>query len=417
MLGARQNFERTPPVDVPATLRRELATVLPRVKPGARIAVAVGSRGIARLPEIVAEVVRVLRDAGAQPFLMPAMGSHGGATPEGQEGILAEYGVTAATCGAPVRPSLEVRQVGSTPDGAPVWCSTVALGADGIIIVNRVKPHTDFGGSFGSGIMKMAVIGLGKITGATACHAAASRLGLAHVIRSMARVILAEAPVLCGVAIVENPFHEVARLAVLPREDIERREEEIFVEARRLMPLLPFADLDLLIVDRIGKNISGAGMDPNVIGRGVQGYSSSLGRVEAGPPVIRRIFVRDLTHETQGNAIGLGLADLTTTRAALAVNKRVTYLNSLTSLTPHAAKIPIHFDTDRECIERALASLAREDTAGARVVRIADTLSLATMEVSEALAPAVKTDARLTQTHGAVAMDFDGAGNLKPLRE
>jgi hypothetical protein len=416
MLGVRQQFERTPPVDVAATLRREFAAVLPRVKPGARIAIAVGSRGIARLPEIVAHVVAILRGAGAEPFLMPAMGSHGGATPEGQEGILAEYGVTEETCGAPVRPSLEVRQLGSTPEGAPVWCSTEALGADGIVIVNRVKPHTDFAGTFGSGILKMAVIGLGKITGAAACHAASSRLGHAHVIRSMARVLIERAPILCGVAIVENQFHDVARVAVLPRERIESGEEELFAVAKRLMPLLPFAALDLLIVDRIGKNISGAGMDPNVTGRRVQGYSSSLGAVEAGPPVIRRIFVRDLTHETQGNAIGLGLADLTTTRVALAVNKPVTYINSLTSLTPHAAKIPIHFDTDRECIERGLASLAADDTSKARVVRIADTLSVAEMEVSESLAAEVQANPQLVTTRAAEAMKFEADGDLAAMR-
>jgi len=415
MLGVRQTFEHTPPVDIAATLRREFAAVLPRLKPGARIAVAVGSRGIAKLPEVVSTVIAILRGAGTQPFIIPAMGSHGGATPEGQEGILAEYGVTEATCGAPVRPSLEVKQIGATQDGAPVWCSVEALGADGIVIINRVKPHTDFGGTFGSGIMKMAVIGLGKITGATACHAASSRFGHAHVLRAMARVLLERAPILCGVAIVENQFHEVARLAVLPRENIERGEEELFVEAKRLMPLLPFDDLDLLIVDRIGKNISGAGMDPNVTGRRVQGYSSAL-RQEGLSPFIRRIFVRDLTHETQGNAIGLGLADLTTTRVAQAVDKQATYINSLTSLTPHAAKIPIHFDTDRECIERALASLANDDTSSARIVRIADTLSVVEMEVSESLAPLVKSNASLAETRAALEMEFDAAGNLAPMR-
>ncbi len=414
-MAVRQNFPHPPPLDIPATLQREFAPVLPRVKRGARIAVAVGSRGIANLPQIITHVVSILRGAGAEPFIMPAMGSHGGATPEGQRGILEEYGVSEATCGAPVCPSLEVRQIGMTIQGAPVWCSVEALGADGIVIVNRIKPHTDFSGKTGSGIMKMSVIGLGKITGATSFHASSTRHGHEHVLRAMARIVIGNAPVLCGVALIENQFHETAKIAVLPREEIEPREEVLFQEARALMPLLPFDEMDLLIVDRMGKNISGAGMDPNVTGRWVQGYSSAL-KHEGQSPFIRRIFVRDLTHETQGNAIGIGLADITTTRLAQAVNGPVTYINALTSLTPQCAKTPLHFATDRECIERALRSLAMDNPVQARVVRIADTLSLSELEVSESLAADVKSKPQLTITRAATEMEFDASDNLVPLR-
>ena len=226
--------------------------------------------------------------------------------------------------------------------------------------------------------------------------------------------MLRTAPIVCGVAIVENQFHDTARIAVLKRDEIEEREKELLEEARRLMPRLPFDDIDLLIVDRIGKNISGAGMDPNVTGRWVHGYSSSLGPDNQAKPLIRRIFVRDLTPETHGNAIGIGFADITTTRLVNAMDKQVTYINALTSLTPNGAKIPIHFDTDRECISQALSSLAIPDTRQAKVVRIADTLSLVNLEVSEAYASLVKQRGGLEALGDPGEMRFDAMENLAP---
>jgi hypothetical protein len=243
-------------------------------------------------------------------------------------------------------------------------------------------------------------------------HVAATRMGHENVIRKMARVVMRTAPILCGVAILENQFHETARLVVLPREEIEAGENQLLVEARQLMPLLPFDEIDLLIVDRIGKNISGAGMDPNVTGRWVQGYSSSLAREARPPPFIRRIFVRELTPETHGNAVGIGLADLTTSRLVRAMDHRATYINALTALTPQCAKTPIHFDTDREAIKMALTSLALPHTGAARVVRIRDTLSLADLEVSEAMSEEVKRRSNLTATSELAEMKFDSEGNL-----
>jgi hypothetical protein len=263
--------------------------------------------------------------------------------------------------------------------------------------------------------MKMIVIGLGKRMGAATCHGAAARLGLERVIHGIARVTLRRAPILCGVAIVENHFHDTARIAVLKPDEIEVREKELLDEARGLLPRLPFDDIDVLIVDRIGKNISGSGMDPNVTGRWVHGYSSSLADDNRQSPRIRRIFVRDLTPETHGNAIGIGFADITTTRLVNAMDKPVTYVNALTSLTPHGAKIPIHFDTDRECITQALASLAIPDVLQAKVVRIADTLSLAKLEVSEAYADLVRPRADLELLGGPQEMRFDEAESLLPL--
>ena len=412
MFRVRQNFPQPQPLDIRSTLAAEFGRLRPQIKPGARIAVGVGSRGIAHLATIIAALLDQLRAAGASPFIIPAMGSHGGATPEGQRDVLATYGITESAMSAPIQPSLEVRQIGTSADGVPVFCSVEALAADGIVLVNRVKPHTDFSGTLGSGLLKMCVIGLGKRAGATAMHLAASRLGHERVIRGMARVLLGAAPVLGGVAILENQFHDTARLVVVPREKMESAENALLVEARALMPLLPFDEIDLLIVDRLGKNISGAGMDPNVIGRGVQGYSGSLMREGRPAPFIRRIFVRDLTPETHGNAIGLGLADVTTTRLVRAMDHRVTSINALTALTPQCAKIPIHFDTDHEAIGMALASLALPDPREARVARILDTLALIDMEVSEALAEEVKGRSNLSQTSDPDEMQFDGEGNL-----
>jgi hypothetical protein len=418
MFAVRQKFPSSPPLDIPVVVRNEFKAqnVLANLKPGAQIAVAAGSRGIANIQQIIAEVLGVLKSAGARPFILPAMGSHGGATPEGQTDVLASYGITQESMGVPIRASMEVERIGQTADGVEVFCSVEALRSDGVVLVNRVKPHTDFQGTLGSGVMKMSVIGLGKRSGAAACHAAATRLGYEHTLRSAARVMLRTAPILCGVAIVENQFHDTARIAVLKREGIEEREKDLLDEARRLMPLLPFDDIDLLIVDRIGKNISGSGLDPNVTGRWVHGYSTSLGADNQANPMIRRIFVRDLTPETHGNAIGIGFADITTTRLVNAMDRQVTYINALTSLTPNGAKIPIHFDTDRECVAQALTSLAIRDTRQANVIRIADTLSLVDLEVSEAFAAAVRQRNGLEVLGEPAEMGFDSAGNLLALR-
>jgi len=413
VLRLRQNFPASRPLDIAKTIAAEFAKLRGAIQPGARIAVGVGSRGITHLQEIVAAVLAELQAVGAQPFIIPAMGSHGGATPEGQREVLASYDITEATMGVPILASLDVRQVGSTAEGVPVFCSTDALGADGILLVNRIKPHTDFSGTLGSGLIKMSVIGLGKRAGATAMHRAAMHAGYEPVIRSMASVMLRHAPVIGGLAIIENQFHDTARLVALPAAEIESAENDLLIESRDLMPLLPFEELDLLVVDRIGKNISGAGMDPNVIGRSIHGYSSMLGRDGRPAPFIRRIFVRDLTPETHGNAIGIGMADFTTTRLAHAIDPRITFINVLTAMTPQGAKVPIHCETDREVLEFALNSLALPDPKTARMVRIADTLSLAELEISEALAVEAKANSNLTALSEPGEMEFDADGNLR----
>jgi len=417
MIQLRQKYPRSAPLDIPAVIRQgfESQKLLANIKPGARIAVAAGSRGITHVQEIVAAVIDTLKVAGAQPFIVPAMGSHGGATPEGQTEVLAEYGITEAHVKAPIQAAMDVERIATTEDGVDVYFSAEALRADGIVVVNRIKPHTDFSGAIGSGILKMLVIGLGKRLGAATFHAAALRLGYERTIRSIARISLKKAPILCGVASIENQLHETAQIAVLRPEEIERREEELFAESKRLMPKLPFDNIDLLIVDRIGKNISGSGMDPNIVGRRIQGFSSS--QAEAAPvgAKIHRIFARELTPETNGNAIGIGFADFTTARLAKAIDYRATAVNALTALTPQSAKVPIFFDTDREAIHQALLSLALPDVCQAKVIRIADTLSLGEVEVSEAYASQINKRADLEAVHGPGEMKFDASENLLPL--
>jgi hypothetical protein len=412
MIPVRQLFPSRPPMDIASVLRGQL-TRLP-VRAGQRVAVGVGSRGISNLARIVSEVVDHLRRAGAQPFLIPAMGSHGGATPEGQTALLAEYGVSERELGAPVRASMEVRLVGRTEQGAEVFLSVEALDSDGVIVINRVKPHTDFSGGLGSGLIKMMAIGLGKRTGATSLHATASRYGHETTLLHAGRLALGALPMLGGVALVEDQRHQTAMIEVLQPNEIEAREKELLVEARRLMAKLPFDDIDLLLVDRIGKNISGAGLDPNVVGRGVQGYSSAPTEM-TGPPVIRRIFVGSLTPETRGNAIGVGMADFTSSRLARAMNAEATFINSLTALSHQCAKMPIHFERDSDTLERALATLALPAGAAPRVMHIQDTLNLETLAVSENFRTELESRRDLEITGPLAELRFDPAGLLVPI--
>jgi hypothetical protein len=416
MLELGQAYPRSPRLELTGYLKEEFAKagVSSKITPGVRIAVGVGSRGITNLSEIVKAVLGILEDAGAKPFLLPAMGSHGGATPDGQQKVLAEYGITPAAMGVPFETSMEVEEIGMTPWGDPVVFSAPALKADGVVVINRIKPHTDFYGDLGSGLQKMLAIGFGKHVGAINTHATASRVGHEVAIRETAKVILGRVPVLCGVAILEDQHHKTAKARVIEAPDIPAQEAQLLVEARSLMPRLPFDEMDLLIVDQLGKEISGTGMDTNVIGRGVFGYISSLQSVSALKPHISRIFVRDLSAATNGNGIGIGLADFTTTRAVKALNLNYVYTNALTSLGLPCAKIPMYFDTDREVIAKAIDSLAAASPEKVRIVRITDTLNLDRLLISEPLAELARGRADLEVVGAAKEIEFDGAGNLLP---
>ncbi len=414
MFRLRQIMPKAPEGNYGATLTQQFDQnrLLSELRPGARVAVAVGSRGITHLPRIVGALVELLRASGARPFIVPAMGSHGGATSQGQRDILAEYGITEAATGVPIEDAMDVEALGETREGTTVWTSRAAFGADGIILVNRVKPHTDFNGELGSGLIKMSVVGLGKRPGAIAFHAAAARSDPITVLQALGAVTLSRLPILAGVAIIEGFHHEIAQLCVLRPGEIPTREPALLAEASRLLPRLPFNDIDLLIVDRMGKNISGTGMDSNVTGRYVQGYRSSLGAATGAVPTIRRIFVRELTSETRGNAIGIGLADFTTRRLVQAMDPEATFTNAITALSVQAAKIPIHFASDRETLARALSSLALPAPGQARVVRIRDTLSLGELEVSEAYLPMISSRADLEQLTAPCEAIFDENGNM-----
>lgn len=415
MLRVRQLFATPPPLDLPAAIRDalralNLEAVLP---PAARVAVAVGSRGITHLLPITRAILERLKADGARPFVVTAMGSHGGATPEGQRRILADYGLTEATLDAPIRDATDVRSLGRTDEGTEVWCSEDALQADCILLVNRIKPHTDFGGAIGSGLLKMSVVGLGKHAGAQAFHRAAQRIGYETALRAMATVIRRHTPLLGGIAILEGPQHQTARIVGVPASQLEALEPSLVAEARRWMPRLPFDEIDLLIVDRIGKEISGTGMDPNVIGRSIHGYSLLEPEMPRHPR-IRRIFVRDLTPATRGNATGIGMADFTTTRLVQSIDQRTTYTNALTAISLQGSKIPIHFPTDRDAVAAAINSLSLPEPAAARVVRIADTLSLTELKVSEACADEVRARPQELEILGGPAdLTWDAKGDLE----
>jgi len=416
MFRVRQRLDATPPVDVAASVVDGFSPLHGQLKPGMRIGVGVGSRGISNLAKAVAAVIGELKKAGTEPFIIPAMGSHGRATPDGQVAVLAGYGVTEATMGVPIHASMEVRPLGQAEDGREVLWSREAASSDGIIVINRVKPHTSFSKPVGSGLTKMLVVGLGKHAGVSAYHAAALRLGYGEALMGLAGVVLARAPILGGVALVENGLHETVSVEVLAADAIPRREPELCAEAAAMMPSLPFHEIDLLIVDQIGKNISGTGMDTNTIGRRGSGYRL-VPDAAAPKPFIWRIFVRGLTPESCGNAIGIGLAEATTRRLLADIDIDALHTNSITSRSVLSAKLPMAFETDAAAVHAMLASLPDADPAKARVVRIRDTLSLGLLEVSAALGVEVEAHPALQPLGEVEPMRFDDSSNLAVLAQ
>jgi hypothetical protein len=372
-----------------------------------RIAVAVGSRGIDRLPAVVRATIETLKSRGARPFIIPAMGSHGGATPEGQRGVLETLGVTEASAGAPIHDSMETVEAGATASGYRVPISRAAADADAVLVINRVKPHTDFvSDCIGSGLRKMCVIGVGKADGSFGFHREASRKGYEPTLLEVSSVILNRLPQVFGLALVEDACHQLARIEAMTGAQIPSREPELLRHARAWMPQLPFAQIDVLIIDEMGKNISGAGMDPNIIGRGVDGTRRSDARTEVGA-----IFTRGLTPETHGNAIGLGFADVVSKRIVDEMDHVSTYTNALSSMTPASVRIPMHFASDAECL-RAAIRLAGADPATARIVRIKNTLALDRFVATESYAPEISERNDLNLLESARDWQFTPEGNL-----
>ncbi len=406
MVRVRQTFPRPRVADIPRTVADALAAAGTPIKRGDTVAVGAGSRGIANIGVIVGAAVRWLLDMGARPFVFPAMGSHGGGTPEGQLSVLEHYGITAATMGCPVRATMEVVQVGEAL-GLPVWLDRYAAEADWIGLVNRIKPHTDFKGSIESGLFKMMTIGCGKHRGAIQYHRANIRHGYETVITAVGREMLGKARVGFGLGVVENGYDETARIEAFNAADLEAGERRLLKDARDWMARLPFSPLDVLIVEEIGKNISGSGMDTNVIGR-----PSNPHEPFPADPKILWIVALDLTEESYGNATGIGNADFAARRLVDKIDMKPTLINCITACAPNGAKVPATYDTDREAIETALGCIGLTPPENARVIRIRNTLMLGELEISEALLPEVAKRETLTQLGAPTPLPFDAAGNL-----
>lgn len=406
MTKVRQLFPSAALPDPLHTLRQALQRTPLSLAPGARIAVAGGSRGIANIAAFTRAVVDHLKEAGARPFVLPAMGSHGGATAEGQIGVLASYGITPESMGAPVESTMEVVQVGQLEDGTPVMINKLALESDGIVLINRVKPHTSFRGPFESGLMKMLTIGLGSHKGATLAHTQGAQ-GLARLIPAWGEVILKEAPVLLGVALVEDPYEHTALIEVLRPEQFASREPQLLVQARENMPRILVQGIDVLIVEEMGKDISGTGMDTNVLGR-----MMLPGIKEPDEPGVARIVTLALSERTHGNANGMGLADIVTRRLFAAIDFKATYANAFTSTFLNRAYVPVIMETDRQAIEAALEVQRITNGIHARIARIRNTLDLAQIQLSETLYNEFKSHPLLEQVGPLGPMTFTEDGKL-----
>jgi hypothetical protein len=412
MALVRQRISSPRLEDLVSEIRYELRRIglADKVKPGMRIAITAGSRGIAHYPEILATVVEEVRKAGGKPFLVPAMGSHGGGIVEGQLEVLRELGITPDSVGAPILATMEVEEVGRIDGCIPVYVDKYASKADGIIVVGRVKPHTDFKDRIESGLMKMMVIGLGKQKGAETIHMYKSE-GYHKLIPAAARLIMERLPILLGLAVVENAFHEIAIVKAIEPKDIEEEEAKLLEKAKELLARIPFKDIDVLIIDEIGKDISGTGMDTNVVGR-----FWLPGESDPRTPNIKVIVVLDLTEKSHGNAVGIGLADITTERLVRKIDYRSTFINALTSGHSITAKIPIFLPSDRDAIAAALHLCRPIDPLEAKIVRIKNTLELERMWISESLYDMVKKDpelrGRIEILRKPEDMTFDGEGNL-----
>lgn len=375
------------------------------IKAGQKVAVAVGSRGISRINELTKTVIDELKRIGAEPFIVPCMGSHGGATAEGQTEVLAHLGIDEERMGCPVRSSMEVVELDRLPNGLPIYCDKIAATeADAIVVINRIKPHTAFRGKIESGLLKMISIGLGKQKGAEACHQLGFKY-MAENVPAMARVMIDKLPIRFGVAIVENAYDQICRIEVLGTDRMEQREEELLAEAKSRLPQILFPEIDVLVIDYIGKNISGDGADPNITGRYPTPYAH-------GGPEVNKMVVLDLTPESKGNANGVGTADFTTSRLVGKTDWPGTYANGLTSTVCAPTKQATTLADDRDAIKAAIKTCNILDYTTCKLVHIRDTLHLGTIEISEALLETAKLDPRIEILEGPYEWQFDEEGFL-----
>ena len=411
MYRIRQKFEDANVEDIGAAVEAELHKLnLTSVKPGQRVAITGGSRGIANISGILKTVVRHIKSFNAQPFIFPAMGSHGGATAEGQILVLEQLGITESNMNAPILSSMDASEIGRTEDDVPVFVDQNALAADHIVVVNRIKSHTKFKGPIESGLMKMMAIGMGKLKGAEFYHKAAIQHTFPKIITDAARIVIRCAPVTCALGIVENAYGKTSLVTAMPSNAIENKEKELLLFSKKLMARLPFTDIDLLIVDEMGKDISGVGIDPNVTGR-----NRDLLGVFDHPVQVKRLFVRDLTAKSKGNAVGIGLADITTQRLVDKIDCSATYKNCITGISLEKAAIPMHFETDRQAIAVGLGSMGLIPPEKSKIVRIKNTNQLEMVQVSDVFADELQHRSDLEVLGKPRSMEFKSDGNLLDL--
>jgi len=413
IFALRQTFERPRVADVTGAVQAELAklSLNAQVRPGQTVAITAGSRGVANIHLIIKAIVEHFQGLGAQPFIVPAMGSHAGGTAEGQRRLIEEYGITESFCGCPIRASMDTVVVCQAREGFPVHFDRFAHDADHVVVCGRVKPHTSFAGELESGLMKMMLIGLGKHAGAKIYHRAIMDYSFDQIVRSVAREVLSRCRVIAGLAIVENSYDETALIAALRPEEFEAREKELLVLAKQWLPRLPFARTDLLLIDELGKDLSGTGMDTNVVGR-------KFAYHESGPqesPNVRYIAVRGLTAQTHGNATGLGLAEFCRSRVLRERDERITRINSCTGGDVCCAMTPLDYATDREILDTALPMIGLTEPADAKLLWIRNTLHLAELACSVAYLEEARQRPDLEILSPPQPMPFDTAGNLPDL--
>ena len=405
-----QSFPDRSLTDVAGAVRRQMeeAAWAHHVPAGSRIAVGVGSRGIRNIDIIAKAVLDFWKSRGVKPFIVPVMGSHGAATAQGQADVLAHYGIDESTMGVPVESSLDVVQVGTTPEGIDVSMDRRAFECDGVMLCGRVKWHTDFEGSLESGIHKMMAIGLGKWEGAKRYHSWALRIGMEQVIQGVGATVLGTGKMLGGLAILEDAYHNTAEVHALGVEGMAEREAALLRHVKSWKPNLPVQQVDLLILDEIGKDISGAGMDTKVVNRGgAQGPNSWH-----GVPAVQRIFVRNLSGNTYGNAIGMGFADIVHDRLVEQVDFQATWVNALTSSVTSPGFTPLHFATDRECIERVLPTCGQINLEDCTILWLRNTLNLSYLLASENLLPELSENSSISVQGPARELPFDASGDL-----
>jgi hypothetical protein len=406
----RQKFDRPLVVDIPCEVRQQLSRLNlgTRIKPGQTVAVTAGSRGIANIAAIVKAIVDHLKSLGAAPFIVPAMGSHGGGTAEGQVELLAGYNITASHMGCPIKASMDTVIVGQAAEGFPIHFDRHASEADHVVVCGRIKPHTDFSGDLESGLMKMMLIGLGKRNGAVIYHRAFKDFSFPQIARSVAPRVMQHCRILAGVGIVENAYDETALIEAMLPEQIEAREAELLVLAKRWLPRLPFQFVDVLVVDEMGKNISGTGIDTNVVGRKNDYHKA----VEGEFPVVRRIIARSLTEASHGNATGVGLTEFCKTTLVEQADWKITWLNCITSGNVPFAMRPIHLDTDRELLDAAISTIGLTEAIDSKILWIKNTLQLAEVECSAAYLDEARRREDLEIITPPRALPLDANGDL-----